>query len=419
MTQRTSDRKLLGALLALAVCTTAARAEEPATKKFSLDGFGTLGLAHSSEDRADFTSTIFKPDGAGFSRDWSADVDSLLGVQLTGRFTPRLSAVLQVIAEQNYDGSYRPHVEWANVKYEFTPDLSARAGRIVLPMFMASDVRKVGYTYPWLRLPLEVYGMVPVTNSDGIDLSYRMRARGATNTFQIGAGRSDSELATGALGRATAEARKLLIFSNTLEHRSTTVRFAYERASITIPELLPLFDAFRQFGPEGTAVADRNVVDDRGIEVLTVGVSYNPGAWLVTGEWSRLQADTNVIGERSAWYLAGGHRWGKLTPFLLYSNASADRLSDPGLTLAGLPAPIAEQAGQLNATLNAILSTKPVQSTLSIGLRWEAGKNSAVKVQFDHIDVGAGSSGVLTNLQPGFEAGGEVDVLSAAIDFVF
>jgi hypothetical protein len=32
---------------------------------FSHAGFRTLGLVHSSEDQADFTTNIFKPGGAG------------------------------------------------------------------------------------------------------------------------------------------------------------------------------------------------------------------------------------------------------------------------------------------------------------------------------------------------------------------
>jgi hypothetical protein len=110
---------------------------------FLFSGFGTLGIVHSSENQADFVSSNLKPNGAGYTRSWSATVDSLLAAQVTANFTPQLSAVLQVIAEQNYDGSWGPHVEWANIKYEFTPDLSLRAGRIVQPAFLVSDYRKV------------------------------------------------------------------------------------------------------------------------------------------------------------------------------------------------------------------------------------------------------------------------------------
>src|SRR5688572_31146235 len=54
---------------------------------------------------------------------------SLIAGQVNANFTPKLSAVLQVVAEPNHQGNYDPHVEWANIKYQFTPDFSVRIGR--------------------------------------------------------------------------------------------------------------------------------------------------------------------------------------------------------------------------------------------------------------------------------------------------
>src|SRR5207248_3009841 len=47
-----------------ALCTSHAHAGNPQAggPVLSFSGFGTLGVVHSSEDQADFTSTLFKPD---------------------------------------------------------------------------------------------------------------------------------------------------------------------------------------------------------------------------------------------------------------------------------------------------------------------------------------------------------------------
>src|ERR1700738_3131817 len=141
-----------------------ASTDDAATRMFSISGFGTLGVVHSSEDRADFTSSLFKPNGAGFAHPWNPAVDSVLGGQLTANLTPSLSAVMQVILEQNYDNRYLPQLEWANIKYQITPDLGVRIGRIVVPAFLLSDTRDVGYTYAWVRPPLELYNLMPISN---------------------------------------------------------------------------------------------------------------------------------------------------------------------------------------------------------------------------------------------------------------
>jgi len=411
MTHKLTHITLLAAVLyATGACAGAYKAPQ-----LSFSGFGTLGVVHSSEDRADFSSSIFKPNGAGYSHAWSADVDSLIGGQVTATITPKLSAVLQVIAEQNYDNTYRPHVEWANIKYQFTPDFSARAGRIVLPTFLFSDTRKVAYTYPWVRPPLEVYRQAPITASDGVDASYQLRIGDITNVLQAHYGKSDNELPNDA---GDIKAKQLWGLAYTGEYHDTTVHIGYETSNVTLDGFNPIFDAFRQFGPEGIALADKYDFDNKALSVVTVGAHYHPGEWFVIGEVAHIDSHT-FSGTATGWYLSGGYRLGKFTPYLTYARATADNLSDPGLNLSTLPPPAVGPAVGLNAALNSLLSTKPVQNTLSIGGRWDFMTNAALKLQYDHTDIGAGSSGVLSNLQPGFKPGGTVNVFSATIDFVF
>lgn len=393
----------------------AAGAQGPDIPGISFNGFGTVGVVRSNEDRADFAGSVFHPDGAGHSRAWSAEVDSRLGLQLTANATPRLSAVVQLIVEQRYDESYTPTVEWANVKYELTPDLYVRAGRVVLPALMHSEYRKVGFALPWVRPPQEVYNLLPLTNSDGVDAGYRFRVGAFTNTLRIVYGRKDSNIP----GDAEIEARDALTVSDTLERGALALHFAYSSARLTIAALDPLFDAFRQFGAEGEAIADRFDVDAKRVEAFAAGARYDPGRWFVLGEWARFESRT-FIGDRSGWYLTGGYRIGDLTPYLTFARTRTHSAkSAPGLSITGLPPPLAAAAAGLNATLDAILGAAAAQKSLSVGARWDFAPGLALKVQFDHLDLDAGSPGVLINSQLGFRSGGSVSLFSAALDFVF
>jgi hypothetical protein len=416
MAEQITRRLVPVILLAAALQAGGASAGDTAAAKVSFSGFGTFGVVHSSEDQADFTSIIVKPNGAGYSHAWSADVDSLIGGQVTAEIGSKLSAVVQVIAEQNYDNTYRPRLEWANIKYQVRPGFSVRAGRTVLPTFLLSDSRKVAYADPWVRPPLEVYRLGPLTFIDGVDASYQMRSGNVLNTFQAHFGQSDSELPN---DNGAIQARHSWGLAYNREYRAVTVHIGYESTRVTLGGLKPLFDAFRQFGPEGIALADKYDVDDSPLSITTVGARYDPGRWFVMGEWAKLDSQRTFFGDGTGWYLAGGYRLGKLTPYLAYARATADNLSDPGLNLSALPPPAVGPAAGLNAALNSLLSTKPVQDTLSIGARWDFSKNAALKLQYDHINIGTGSSGVLSNLQPGYRSGGEVNVFSAAINFVF
>ncbi|MEO8064076.1 MAG: porin [Pseudomonadota bacterium] len=381
---------------------------------FTFNAFGTFGVAHSSEDQADLRTGL-RAEGAGFTDEWSSAVDSLIAGQVNANFTPKLSAVLQIVLEPNHEGNYDPHVEWANIKYQFTPDFSVRIGRTVLAVFQLSETRKVGFTYPWVRPPLELYQLNPVTINDGVDASYRLHFGQWTHTPQLRVGHSKTKLPQNG---GTADATDVWGISNTSEIGSLTAHFAYVRTKITLASFDPLFDGFRQFGPRGVAIADENAVRDSPSTFVGVGASYDPGKWFTMAEWGRFSSDS-VLGTRTAWYLSGGYRFGKFTPYLTYAKATADKLTDPGLNVSALPPFLAGPATALNAGLNTILSQKPVESTVSFGARWDISSNVDIKLQFDHMRVGDGSIGVLTNVQPGFPLGPEVNVFSATIDFVF
>jgi hypothetical protein len=402
------------AMLLALLAPQAARAADADKPIFSFSGFGTLGAAHSSERNADFVTNGFKPNGPGRGGSWSGATDSVLAGQVTANPTPQISAILQVISEQNYDNSFTPQVEWANVKYQVTPDFNVRIGRTVLPIFLLSDTRKVAYTYPWVRPPLELYELVPVTHSDGVDASYQLQFGDATNTLQVDWGKGDNRIPhDGGIART----RAALTVSNTIEYGALTARLSYGQANLDLNSFDALFGGFRQFGPEGVAIADRYDARHKPLYFIGVGASYDPGDWFANAEWGHLDSES-AIGKRTVWYVSGGYRFGPFTPYLTYARATADNLSDPGLTIASLPPFLAGPAAGLNAGLNSVLSSKPVQSTVSVGARWDFMKNTALKVQFDHTRVGAGSNGALTNIQPGFQPS-RFSVLSATVDFIF
>ena len=400
----------------LALCAPA-RAQEWGPK-LSLSGYGSLGIVRSSDDRSDFEIDAFKPNGPGRSRRWSADVDSRVAAQVTAEFTPELSGILQVVSQQRYDNSYAPTIEWANLKYQVTPDIAVRAGRIVLPVFLVSDSRKVGYANPWVRPPVEVYSLLPITSNDGVDASFRLGWGEATNTVQVTYGRSDTRF-PGAPTAGIAKTRDLFVLVDTIEYGPVSARLSYGSAKLTIDAFKVLFDPFRQFGPVGTAIADKYTVDRKRVNFIGVGAGYDPGKWFAMVEWAKFDT-RSILGARSAWYFSGGYRLGKFTPYLTYSKVKNDsNSSDPGLPVTQLPPQAAGTAVVLNAGLNALLAQTIVQKTISIGGRWDAASNIALKLQFDHVRRGAGSPGTFGNLQPGFVPGGKVSLLSATVDFVF
>lgn len=398
----------LGASLAFAV--DGATAQEAPLPAWTFGGFGTAGLVHSSERQADFSANVINPGGAGKTDRWSPSVDSRLGAQLAVDVTPQWSAVLQMVAERNLQDSWRPVVEWANVKYQATPELSLRLGRIVLPIYLAGDYRKAGYALEWVRPPAEVYGSLPVANSDGIDASYRWQAGAANNLTQVLYGHTS--IKTDDTGKR-ARGRQLVGLSNTTTYGSFTVRASVLTAELTVDLARPLFDAFRQYGPKGAQIADRYDADHKRVAIANVGVSYDTGDWFVQAEGSRMNA-RSFLGDKTSMYVGGGYRFGAWTPYATYARVKANiPLQDAGLA-SGAPG-----ASYLDGQLNRLLQTIAAQHSISTGVRWDFRPDRALKLQYDRLRPTGGSSGTLINVQPGFRSGHPVHVVSIALDFVF
>jgi hypothetical protein len=356
-----------------------------------------------------------KYSGAGATRAWSADVDSRLGAQLDLKFDHRWSAVLQVVSEQGLYDTYRPRVEWANIKYQATPELALRIGRIALPMFLTADYRKIGYAYPWVRPPVETYGTVPITSSDGVDATWRWDAGPVRNTSQVFYGQAKLPLGDTVHGRASG----MVGFSNTSDWGALSVRANVVKAELTLDLVQPLFTAFDAFGPAGQDISRRFAVDHKHVDVVSIGANYDPGQWFVMAEAGRTHTNS-LLGATRSLYASAGWRIGPFTPYLTWSRVrAADATHDPGLPLDALPAPYRGQAGLLNAGLNFVLATIPQQTSASAGLRWDVHTNIALKLQYDRVTPHDGSRGTLINTQPGFRSDHPADVVSLAFDFVY
>ncbi|MES2117321.1 MAG: hypothetical protein V4578_19330 [Pseudomonadota bacterium] len=338
---------------------------DPVRPPLSVNGFGTFGYAHSDQHGGDYVFDNLQPQGTGRSHQWSSDVDSRLGVQLTANFTPQLQGVLQILSEYRWNNSYQPFINWANLKYAFTPDFSVRVGRIALASYLASDSRRVGYSNVMARPPIEVYRLLALKESDGVDASYRVRSGDTSNTTTVLYGK---RTVTNTRGIDVHSSAVMGLF-DTLERGPLTLHAAYQQR-----------DVDNQNPPRG--------------RFMSLGAAWDPGNWFASAEWARVSNydGKGIEAVRAAWYVNGGVRIGNLAP---YATVSALKpLSDTGA------APIA-------------------QHTYAAGIRWDVARNIDLKLQWDQLHLGSGSYGTLQSVAPGTPRGGQVNVVSALADFIY
>ncbi|MDO8272307.1 MAG: hypothetical protein Q7U82_10375 [Gammaproteobacteria bacterium] len=392
----------------------AAAHAQPDDSLWSFNGYGTLGAAHSSEHRADYIPNPVNSEGPGRSYRWDPLLDSRAAVQASVKPSDRLFGVVQVVVEKRFDGKFKPKVEWANLQYSLSPSFSVRAGRIALGTFMASDYRKVGYSLPWLRPPAELYQLVSITNSDGVDFTYRHDFDNSTYSVTAHYGSNKAKEYVGLL-----EATNIWGFVNHFERGALTLHASYISAKVKYGPLFQnLWTGFRAFGPTGVAVAQRYDATGKWSPFMAAGVGYDPGDWFVMAEWGKgvFRSDFD---DRSGWYISGGYRVGAVSPYLTVARAAGGHRSVHGLNAADFPATLAPAISSLNiGLLDMQQGYAARQQTVSLGARWDVLPRVVTKLQIDHIKTRKDSIGTFNNMASGYRPRG-ADVVSLTVDFVF
>jgi hypothetical protein len=419
--------------LVLGLIATSAYAQSGPTFKFS--GFGSLAGTKSSEKNADFTSTAVQFNGPGFSKSVDFGVDSRVGLQADVKFSEVFSAAFQVISDHRYDDSYTPYLNMAHLKVQATPSLSFRIGRMPFSAYLISDYRMVGYSMPWVRPPVEVYQFNPITSFDGADIGYRHNVGDVALFWQLGGGSSKVKTAganSTAQFKGYGGALSLTVTSGSSTFRAyhTSLKSSYDNSGIdNSSDPFSPFNLLRAelvdvgYGPMPNpyydpAMADKYQIKNKTITYTSLGYTYDPGGWFVTGELARNAGDEIMLPQATAGYLTAGVRFGAWTPYLTVAQRKNDtHISNPPPAIAfGLDG---NTPRPYDVIANVLANTNQAQSSTAIGLRWDFHANMDLKLQCDWVKNATGSYGALVNTQPAFRLGESYNLVTLAFDFVF
>jgi hypothetical protein len=372
--------------------------------EFYFSGFGTGVLASTSTDKAEFMQ-VSQAAGAK-SGTWRTGVDSNFGVQSTVVFNDWLSATGQGLVRKYVTDQYGATLAWAFVRMKATDELAFRVGRMGIPAYMISDYRFIGYSNTMIRPPVEMYSQLNIESIDGIDATYKHSFGDTTFTGQFGAGVNTTPLVGGGFGRFTS----LTAVNFVVENGPITARIGRISADATAQDL-PAFAAFAAtlasagFPNQGKQF----LVDHAKSSFTSAGVNIAWKDFISQSEYAIVRSESLAIPASSSWYVMAGYRFGKFVPYVVHATIGQDKNRQvPGLPTSGPLAP-------LTAVANAVADVG-LQTTNSLGLRWNLRDSMDFKVQVDHTTPRDGA-GLFKNVKPGFA--GSVNVYAFGIDFVF
>ena len=280
--------------------------------------------------------------------------DNLIGLQISAPVSDKIDMTL-VLQANGGTSNYNVEAQWGYATYKFNDELSLRIGKYKGSFYMVSDYKDVGYAYPWVRPPLEVYSTNPIEALNGLDLVYQTNVGNMTllTELYVGSGTHSATMLPGTIdGWAT------YLFPGTAPPIGTPVSFETPNSKGLNVSLS---------GDIGTVRLGYYTTD---VNAASFGVADKEGSFLGFGfniDWNNVvvyseyvQRDTApgalafAFPDQDAYYVTLGYRMGKYLPYLTVADLAKGKDVSP----------VAQE-----------------QSSVALGLRYEVSDTSVLKFE--------------------------------------
>ena len=359
-------------LLATAVLSVMASSSAQAIQ---FDGFITAG--GSIHDDSDNKNVYIGSLGdRGITNDLTFETDTRFGLQISSDVTEDMSVVAQILGT-GVDGNFNAIIEWAYIDYEIHDVASIHVGKIKQPVYLVNDYVEVGYAYPWIRPPSEVYYQNnPLNTVNGIELLLQLPVGPGTLSFQpyIGSNRDDIPNAQGAF----FEAENIYGLDIKYSGRGYTVHASGFQCEV---KTVGGFTLDTQ--PTTLATVDVDLNGEGDCEVIAAGLTLDMANVVVYAEWTdRITTDklSRAFGDQTGWYTTLGYRFGKWLPHITFASIDGEASTvTPGAVT------VLDASGEpTSTTFNFPVA---IQTSITAGLRYEVNDSAALKIEYQVVSV--------------------------------
>lgn len=293
-----------------------------ANADLKFNGFMSIGAGMTLGD--DEVFLIDEQTGAEYTNDIAFKPDSIFGLQVSSDLGDGLSATAQIVAIGGND--FEADFDWAYIQYKMTPQTTVTIGRLRSPFSLHSLYVDVGYTYNWIRPPVENnYPADLLKRIEGVDFTWAnsLGDWDATASFTYGSSEIDAVVS---VGPATIKFKDIMGVNAQMTYDWLTFRAGYikEDATVTIKA--------NNFTPPVNA----------GNKVLTGAVVAEWDNYTLKAEFFNRKFPDNITNHDRGYYLSGAYNIGDFTPHLTYSaykntsNNNSEAMEDYNSIIAGV-----------------------------------------------------------------------------------
>ncbi|MBC3886195.1 porin [Undibacterium griseum] len=389
------------------------------SSNFSITGFGTIGVVHNTTSDADIIRDLSQNTGTGHTRQNDINMDSNLGLQADAHLNDVVDAAVQVVSRYG-PNEYKPEVTWAYAKYSPNDTVQLRLGRLGFDVYLLADSRNIGYSYTWVRPPIDFFGNLIVSYFDGFDTTISRDLGHGQVRLKFFSGMAREKVYNGIPNQFFSLNGSRLTGGH-VEYQQGNWTFRLGHSQLRFANENPVNDlitpvlnspAFQLFYPGASQLSQKVLMQDKNARYTSLGIVYDKGPLQAQLMLSRINSGSLFFPGSDAAYLSASYRVKNWTPYVTYSGV---RPSGERANIQISPQLPPEIQGFLQALSTGLNDQLSKQNTITAGVRYDLSENVSVKVQLDHIR--SQDSFLIRNDLPNWN--GRATLLSLAVNFIF
>jgi hypothetical protein len=315
-----------------------------------------------------------------YSDEVSIKSQSLFGLRADYTLGQKVDVVVQGVAYGR--DSRSSELTQAYLSYRPLRSTNIKIGRYIAPLFSVSESYDIGFSYPWITPPQQVYSEYLFIKPEGILLTHEFGNRAIAGSFDIYWGQLSQEFVIAGLANdAESKAAKGIVLNLVKGGWNSRVSFHDAHFDIDRKDVKALKDTLNMAGYISLA----NSISLAGtIKFYQIAVNYDDVDYFIRSEWAKVKTDIFVMPEiESAYFTAGFNFY----PFAVYSTLAWSDYSYANLQNTiplGLD-PRLDQLQNIIGQFDDLLDDDSLKS-VSIGARYELTDSLALKLEATFLD---------------------------------
>ena len=358
------------ALLTLAFSASFAVAGIPSNLEFSGFARGIGGQLSTSE--ASY---------ANYDNSWSFSEDSLIALQADYAINNQFSVSAQGILHSGPDRD--SGLDWLYLTYQPSSSWQFNLGRLRIPVLKYSDVADVGFSYPWLNAPEQVYSRrLFYSGYEGLNIRHKTQIKNVGFEIEGYWGDFDGELFS---GQQAFDVDINGIYGAVLS--LTYHRFHFRSSFMRVTEVVDNSVRIDQLVGGLTSAGFDELAEkfrlDNGVSVYVFGAGYTSLDWFVSAESMSVDSDLDVLSGIDSYYLTIGRYYNAL----LFHATIATSRQDENSIVNTIPLGVSPLFDLLSTTVDSINALFPTDDldSLTFGVRWDYSTSLAFKTEVSFL----------------------------------